>query len=282
MGTNGQSVAWQLANQTVYKWYRIKEDMNVALPGGLSVKKRSEILPLLNSLISLNSTLFFVENIALSDPPQDSSVVGLHAIKSGTSNITHIVDSDFKLDVERGIVMFPQCVYKLTGTTDDSNAVITGHAQADLNLLCAFHLRKASGELHSHVESVETDAPGGVGDKILFERDMFNWYAQHYYDGTTTIKSSRSGTELTAAHGKNMATAYAKQYTSGTRSDVQLVGIVNIKPSGRVHQVRWIVHPGLGSETHYSLDGEPHVAAPSAASRRHSEAIENLMGGGYV
>lgn len=277
MGTFGHKPAWLLASQTVYKWYRIKENLNISLPDGTQVSKRSDILPLRESLIAMNSTLFNVQNIALADPPHAGVVVGTYAIKSGTYNVTGNVDSLFVFDHERGVVQFPGYVYKLTGTTS-----VTGHAQADLNLLCSFYVRQPDGTLKSYVETVETKAPGGVGELVLTERDMFNWHAYFYYDGTTSVRSTRSGTELTSLHGKRLGATYAKQFTVGTRSDVQLVGVANISPNGRIRQVRWTIRPGLGSETVYSLDGEPATAAPQAKERRSAESLENLIGGGYV
>src|SRR5574343_695907 len=111
---------------------------------------------------------------------------------------------------------------------------------------------------------------------------MFNWHAYFYYDVTTSVRSTRSGTELTSLHGKRLGAAYANQFTVGTRSDVQLVGVSNISPNGRIRQVRWTIRPGLGSETVYSLDGEPATAAPQTRERRSAESLENLIGGGYV
>ncbi len=269
---------YNLAANTVYKWYRIKElrYTPLALPNGETIEEIDNILPLLPTLAAPTLTDLAIYR-RLADPEfgqrpyvwgsRADSFDGANWSEYGASSFTYPVTRDLDLDLERGLVRFNDFVF----STDDDGYF----AEPDLYLMASFHARPnrtsdyyrnsyqyavANGSPDAGVASVSRDDLYGVS---LFNQDGG-------YPNGGDIRDYFLGWET-----ERVANAYMNIYAAPQAAG-KWVGIMTYPVAGNIHQMRWVVN-GLETKTYGGKNIEDPVAAPLQKDRRIREMLSEEL-----
>jgi hypothetical protein len=182
-------------------------------------------------------------------------------------------DDEYDLDVTRGIVKLPYCVYKVIpdGETDE------GHQEpAELFLCCAFNAREEpmAGWWHYEGEyelDEDDEVVTGYGIVQVEEPCSFRCIIQTYNeDVASTVTDNEADCEEMA---EALAESYAQHFKSVPQMSMQWNGIYAIGVDGNVHVMRWTVGGGPGI-TWGGKNLEYRYMSPSYSERklRHEAA----------
>jgi hypothetical protein len=252
----------QLACDTVYRWYRVKEfsDKSLDLPvPEYTITTINDILPLLPDLADVSDDTAetpFVEGFFF-----NSDLKGINEEDSEFARF----DDEFELDTERGIVKFP---YPMFWVYPDE-AEDAGHqGPADLYLTAAFHARKdpISSRWHDdYKHEIDSQAEGRYGDAHVEHLDVFRCLIQRFNDLTKSdLIDSKEDTD---AQARALAEAHALIYSAIPTMSMQWNGIYPIDLDGNVHMLRWMVG-GKEGTTWGGKNLEYHYQTMSRSERR--------------
>lgn len=247
----------QLARDTVYRWYRIKEfsDGSLDLPvPEYTISDIQDILPLLPQLADVSDDTAetpFVEGYLF-----NSDLKGINEEAGDFARF----DDEFELDTERGIVKLPYAVFRV---------LETGHQDpAELFLTAAFYARKGptySRWLHEYSHEINKQSSTGFGDAQVEQLDMFRCLIQHYSDlSKTTLDDNRNDVNEQA---RMLAESHAKIYTALPTMSMQWNGLYPIDLDGNVHMLRWLVG-GKAATTWGGKNLEYHYQTMSRSEKR--------------
>jgi len=225
----------ELARQTVYRWYRIKEFAGdtLSLPADYSITTIEDILPLHTGLVDNDVANNYPQRPVLEGRFFNSDLTGLNEQEGEFSRF----DDEFEVDYEQGIVKLPYPVYKVK---DD------GHQEpAELFLTCSFCARKGptEGWWNKDVEWEIANSLGKEGDVVQVEQaDVFHFVVQEYnQDAPSTVTDNKS---VIDAMGESLAKSYAKHWENIPKMSMEWNGIITYPVTGNLHMMRWRVGGG--------------------------------------
>lgn len=247
----------ELARETVYRWYRIKEFAGA----GIKLPKREYGISSINDIVLLNEVVKKTSNEYPRRPYLEgrffnSDLTGLNEQEGEFS----YWDDEFELDLEQGIVKFPYPVFKVSD--------VGHHDPAELYLTCAFNARKnpTSGLWGRNVEYVMASSPGAEGNIVQVEEpDVFHYVIQEYTDDSPT--KVVENLNLINEQGDMLARSYAKHWEAIPQMSVQWNGIIPYPVTGNIHQMRWRIGGGA-PVTWGGKNVEYRYMSPSVNERR--------------
>lgn len=251
----------QLARDTVYRWYRVKNFAG----GGLdlpvneyTIDTIDDILPILDGLVVKTDNNYpqrpFLEGYFLNGDLQ-----GINEEEAGFSRW----DDAFVLDYQHGIVKLPYpAVY-----VEES-----GHqTEADLYLTCAFNARKdatAPHWEHEFAHPLPDRQDTGYGCAQVEQADMFRYVVQEYTEADPAGVDDNIG--FVDEQGGFLARSHACHYQAVPQMSMQWNGIIPYPVWGNVHHMRWRVGGGPGwTWGGKNLEYRYMAPAYSESKRRH-------------
>jgi hypothetical protein len=260
----------ELALQSVYRWYRAKEQAS----GGFDPPgSGGEGLDQIDQLFPLSSEL----NDSDTDPdgtvrPRPAYVEGLYWPRGDTDgNVAAVAKyaGDFELDEALGLVKFAEFVVRF----DDNKKFIP----ATLYLTCAYSMRLAPGGAYERYE-VERSLPGKKHQtqaRVLQRPEIVKQVTQRY-KGDTGLGQREDNEKDVAAQAKHYLDEAQREYQTAPATDVQYAGIVRIEPDGAIQQVTWHVGGGSEATTRASRNAEHSLYSPSYEEKRRIERADAI------
>lgn len=242
-----------LALTSVWRWYRVVAEGARLTGVPFPIRSTTQILPL---------HPWHVDTGGWRDggrTRRDAYVTGefwQQGDLPGTTDEDRRVNADFKLDLERGIVMFDYPVHDI-GTNGYPKAPV-------LKLHCVVNVRDADGETLRHV--IDRGVPGG--DRGVETVSVpWLWKAEG---------ASSSGPAEMLAEAGALAGMLAEARSPQTCEDMAYAGIQPIWPDGRIAQVMWQVGYGRAPMTRASTGVEFDWYSRSYSERRDRERVRDL------
>lgn len=272
-GVVASEEARKLALKTVYKWYRIKEQLG--RPGRLdppgfpgSVVRLDQLLPISDELVQTrpgpNGTQASRDAVVrgsfyetFRNPPSFQNTAG-----------DEVYNGSYTIDGERGIVVFDQPVYRYFSSG--------AYLPAVLLLECSYGVKhRESRQVFRH--GFERRLPGnvyGTGPQILRREEIVRTVRAEYdrldpmRARVTRVVDNLPEISLQADHYLNAAQS---EYQLSHSADMEYAGIIPINPDGAIQQVSWSVGPH-GATTRASRNSEFALYVPGYEERRRREA----------
>ncbi len=263
---DGQTLkARDLAINTVYKWYRVKELVSGGFrQPGLSVKDQAYDPTELSDLMPLRGHL--VEMVTQPDGSKKHKTAFVSGVfqKDGLSDTNTgegtLFDGSFSIDAARGIVQFGEPVFKL-GTTGAPEF-------ADLRLTCAHHTR-TNGIAFRHETRRKGRNSKHVGPLLLKHPEIQRTIINNYVGDThKTTSDNRTDVEKEAQY---YIDAAIDQLEPAETTDVQYEGLHAVEQDGAIQQVSWQCGNGQPATTRVSRNVEYSPFHPSYGERRRQE-----------
>ncbi len=256
-----------LAVETVYRWYRIKQqaDASTIVPGHSEAVKIFQVLPLLDRL---------AEAYVDADAEEFSKKPRVGGVRWDEGIAQDILtDSEdpftgsFSLDRERGIVQFSEAVFQRT-----SSSAGVPNSPADLWLEVAHHIQDADTRQALRHER-ERLMPGvALGTQVdVFRREEIVRVFRATYDSTGNVNGVEDNQADVDTEADYYLDARQAEFTNpGESIDVEYAGLLPISPDGAIQQVSWQVGPG-SAKTRASRNTEFDVVLPDYKQRRAVE-----------
>lgn len=277
-GRHGRQLyARDLAQNTVWRWYQVysQADNTLTVPGYPFPQPRTieQIFPLRDSLLEF----------ALDDngDPQvvPAYVEGVWA--GGAQDLANTAegtfyDGDFSIDKERGIVRFPEPMFKLgtfvdgTGTTDR-----TAMLPADLYLVTSYAVKKNDTGTFA-LSDWEKKYPGFPSGADIVRTPETQLRRVANYNGNKVAGVFEFPRE-NAARDELITKILAREatYTLEPSADIEYSGYEAIAPDGAIQQVTWNQTGGTAS-TRASRNREHRVDLASHDEKRRRQDTERL------
>lgn len=225
----------QLARDTVYRWFRVKEFAG----GGLdlpvdeyTISEIDDILPILPGLVTASENNYptrpFVDGYFF-----NSDLKGINEEEDAFARW----DDAFVLDYEHGIVKFPYPVYKVTSAG--------ARTIPELYLNCAFEARSdpMGGKWgYEYAYAIGQQLSVGAGYVQVDQADAFQYVVQNYADEEPT--DITENTTVVEEQGGFLARSFALHYEAVPQMSMQWNGIIPYPVCGNVHTMRWQVGGG--------------------------------------
>lgn len=253
-----------LAEETVFRWYRIVEPF--AVPKNDKTTKRADILPVNDTLIDEEED---DDGIKV---PLKAKVDGKFYDDSGlteSDGTTYVEIKDgWSLDTERGIVQFNSFKVRISATSGDVTP-------AAMRLTCSFNCRETVGKdlvRYIYNRPLALGIPN-TGAKIEKKDDLIPTVKEDY-DASGNVQQPPIDNLADLDQEINYyLDAMEAGLNPSSVSDGEYPGIRPIEPDGAIQQVSWEVVSGQGAKTRASRNSEHDVTVPSykeakAASRR--------------
>lgn len=272
--SNGQiDQAINLAKQTVWKWFRVKEQADASYPAQ-EFEKLWQILPLmegrLKSYDDLDATTQYLPPMITGDY-YDGNASGINtSAASGVGSATlksRGYRGKFEVDRETGIVKFDEPVYK----TSDANGIRV-FTEPELYLTIAIMFRSLTTRQPQRAVQTERlrGRSVGGGTRIILREDVREQEVIEYDDTTNRQTSFESNRQALLREAQFTLRAAAAEYVTTPTNDIQYAGLLAINPDGAIQQVTWNVGPE-GATTRASRNAEFNLAVPSYKERRRIE-----------
>lgn len=263
-----------LANETVFRWYRIKDEISVV--GYPQSKKLKDILPINDYLVDQDVDADGVET------PKKGKVDGVFwnddPGKVTDSTVRVEYKKPWSLDGERGIVQFGDFVVSLDATTGDVSP-------ANMYLTCSFSARDS--ENRQTVRYLyNRPVSGGIAGtkKKVIRRDEIIPTVKQNYDASgipTTIDKNTGEVDQEINYYLDAAeTAFVPSQAEAA----EYAGIEVISPDGAIQQITWEVFSGRGAITRISRNSEHDPATPSyeefrqkKTQKRAAEILKSIL-----
>ena len=264
-----------LAQETVWKWYRIVgpdlADDVLDPDGDFVTDKLRDILPIDDFLVDQET-----------DP--DGNLIPMKAFVEGSywemdpgktdpTNTTTTTykkyKGSFSIDRERGIVMFSDFVVKITGSE---------WVPAVLYLTCSFNARdKTTRQTIRYFRTRNpTNGIPDTGTQVIRRDEIIPTLKVTYNSSGAATGSTVNLTDIQDEADYHLDAAEAA-YQDIAAEDGEYAGIFPVSPDGAIQQVTWSVQAGEGggARTRASRNSEHNLKVPSyAESKRIREAKE--------
>lgn len=273
----------ELATETVYRWYRIKEfaglGKKLTLPDGTSLSHISNILPLHDTLVRAPRDKVWQLGRAGARPYVEGrffngDMTGLNeasSIELGTPPDAEwgFWDDESEIDYAQGIVKFPYPVVKLLSG---------GHQDpAELYLTCAFNARIRPTATWTHRKflwNMPTVPTTGVWAAQVDDPDVFGYAIQNYKEDKPS--GTVNNFALVDAQGAALAGSHACHFTNIPKMSMQWNGIIPYPVTGNVHVMRWKL--GGGEPTTWGGKNiEYRYLAPSYQERKIRHEASRML-----
>lgn len=257
--------AHQLAQQTVYKYYRIKKLAAGLTIGGVPFESLEQILPIFDTQVAE-----YVDEEDLSKIKKRPALVyGTRAdLYLGYQNRGPIADYwlDFHVDTERGVVVFADYVYKFNPGTGASPI---GISPGDMFLRTSVSIRHPENWAWMRYERFLLYPPPrwGTGFRILEHPEI----VLEHIDGT-----AQNQPECDQEADYWIAGA-DQDYLATLPQERTWQGLMTIPVDGAIRQVSWRVSNQGGAQTTAARNNEFSIKVPPYPMRR---IFDYLRGGG--
>jgi hypothetical protein len=242
----------QLALRSVFRTYQISRSDNVTLTGIEDTLTLQEILPLNNARLD---TTLNENGVEVRLPPL---VKGIHY--AGDPELTNTaanvdVATDWSLDVNRGIVVFSEPVFRIVNETQFEPATLTltvSHAATDPELRMPYS------------EFFVVPVPGAhqSAGTLVLRRPELN---RQYNGGSDNFD------EL-AQEAAYYLQAELRKYQTELSEVLTTPGIVGVEPDGAIQQISWSCGSQEPALTTISRNNERDPYTPSYESRQQTLA----------
>lgn len=271
----------EMARETVYKWYRVKEQWNgeIALPGTAdSGSSQQEEIMAIEDILPLLPTLVMPQSRTDTNPeeyenwPPDRPVVEGYFYNNDLTGYEERMgdyarwDDAFDLDLERGIVKFDQYVYEVN---EEGYPVA-----AELYLEAAYHARASVEYPHWYWYY---DVPTGYGNSDagvaqVPREDLWKYVVAKYEPKSKNYTGIATNQSLINEIGQQQCESFNRHFTNLPRADMQWAGILPYSCDGGIHQMRWYVD-GTSVYTWGSRNSEMCWLGPVHKVRRIYEEV---------
>ena len=262
-----------LAQETVWKWYRIvgpdlPDDVNDP-DGDFVTDKLRDILPIDDFLVDMET-----------DPdgnliPMKAYVEGSYwEMDPGKTDPTNTTTTTYKkykgsfsIDRERGIVQFSDFVVKISGNE---------WVPASLYLVCSFNARDKTTRqtVRYFRERSLPDGISGTGKQVIRRDEIIPTLKVTYNSSGAATGSTVNLTDIQTEADYHLDAQEAAYQTVET-DDGEQFAIYEVSPDGAIQQVQWSVVINQGAKTRASRNTEHNWKVPSyEESKRIREAKE--------
>ncbi len=257
--------ARQLAQKTVFRWYRITDldpadpTQFLALPDYGTLTNYQLLLPLEEGLL----TTYLDERG--NKKTEEAWILGIFWDGGlGYANTLKFITEDFSIGREEGIVEFSRAIFQYTAA---------GPVAADLLLRIAFSIRDpvSLAYLRATRTAVYPSGNWGTGARIL-KRDEIARTVSVTYDAAFNVVGSVTNDAVVDTQATYYLLAADLEYQTPTPQEVTYAGLKPISPDGAIQQVAWTVGPN-GATTTASRNNEFSTTTPSYKERRLTEYL---------
>ena len=282
----------RLKNATVFKWYRIKEEaasgiLNVPGYTGYDIGNPTASTPLLGlwQLLPIQEELvqtYFDRNAISSSVgsaddkgvvrPQAAYLEGVwysEAHSSANQPAFTLLDVDFTIDAEKGIVKLAEPVYRYEAATTQ---------QAILYLTCVVQVTEQASRVPWTYFYARTKAPPlyGTGARILRHPELQSYYVAQY-DASNALIGVLDNFATIDAQATLILDAIEQEYAAVSTADVEYAGLVDLALDGARQQITWKTGRQLAT-TRVTLNSEHDPFVPAYDERE--KRIVNAKGFG--
>lgn len=244
----------ELAEETVFRWYRIREEITVV--GNSKTTSRRDILPVRGNLVDEEAD---DEGVMV---PKKAVVDGKfyddHALSAIDSTKFIEVKDGWTLDEKRGIVQFQNFKVLIDDTTGETTP-------AEMRLLCSFTCRET--ESQSEVKYIyNRPLSRGVpntGALIQKKDELTPTVKEQYNTSGSVIQPPVNNLQKLDSEINYYLDAMEAGLNPSAVDDGEYPGIRGIEPNGAILQVGWEVVSGQGAKTRASYNTEHDVTVPT-------------------
>lgn len=266
----------KLAQDTVYRWYRVKRTMPAEFsavfnssdyllpPSGSASHRLVDYLPFVPKLVYSDETT--------SGKNKGFLVWGEYQTKRTDENTTAsgndvlwdwpLVEREADLDCENGIVKFNAPVVKRSSVNKQSPAIL---------YLCAT-LRGYRRKFEATVDENKYGTETVKRDDLVYQLETFNQPGEATY-------SASPNAEILASNIGDYIALLASRYDTDSTGEIEVCGIVSMTTlnlSGLIQQITWAVDQG-GARTTYSLNREHNFSVPPRSERDFFSRMKRLL-----
>lgn len=191
-----------LAFETVFRWYRIKEQVT----GGLSIPG-SLVVPLsIRDIVLTDKLAQYSIDVNGNVSTLDAYVQGTFWLRGDTgvnSPVFSYHGGHFTVDADNYLIRFDDPVYKMGSC---------GPEKPDLYLTTSYYVKKSTGALNGYSKSQSVGGDDGFDDVILPE--LFNSHIVNYTDDKGAVSTIADRTAILDAEANNYLLLRANKYTN--------------------------------------------------------------------
>jgi len=271
----------ELAQKSVFKWYRIKVPFVIKWKdgSGMLIETRDRILPIEDVQIEKD-----IDNNR--HVPRPAWVYGLFEPELDTTDNSD-KDSDtpdgdifnkpdglyhgsFSIDKERGFVQFAEPIYRYA---EDASGNLT-YKEAVLYLRVTFSIRDEDTRAwERHLKKRDMPAPlSGTKPRYITRDDVTVEFI--FEKGTSPPTDNLEDVQSAAEHYLDAAQA---EYQFDAPASVTYAGFLPIPPDGAIRQVGWSVDGQGFARTRASRNREELMYVPSFKERRRLEKLRDAL-----
>lgn len=256
LGGSSDQEARSLAQETVWKWYRIISpefpESVYDMDGDVVTNKLRDIIPIDDFLVDNDID---PDNNAI---PQKAKIDGVYwagAPAKHTTNTYGAFQGSWSLDRDRGIVMFSDFVLLIDGDK---------WKPAELYLTCSFTARDEDTRQTVRYFRQRTLANGipGTGRKVIRRDEIVPTIKVNYDSSGTPIGYTKNTTSIQNEADYQLDAAQIA-YEDVTTQEGEYIGIFDISPDGAIQQVSWEVRVNDSAKTRASMNSEHNLKVPS-------------------
>ncbi len=260
--------ARELARETVFRWYRIKQPFTLPGVDAIKVKDIENVLPIEDRQARTAKFMDKKERLPAwvygkYCPGQETTQNNVEAIVGDLTRFPQTLYTlGFSIDAELGIVKFSNAVWRFV---DAPRIVGSLYKPAELFLRTAVGFRDAEGGwLHKEIER-KTGARTGVEPEYITRDDV----------SFMTWKTDAGAVETNEKEYKEQAKHYldakVDEYKVDDPSTATYVGFVDIGLDGAIQQVTWTLDSSGKATTRASRNREEILTTPTYEQRRFLE-----------
>jgi hypothetical protein len=232
---NFPSVNDDPAFDSVWKWYRVSgigsDGVWAVLGSTVPVLWLKQLLPFYVDLIDTALDLDGVKRPLLPYVDGDYWAYGDGPANTADDRYT----GPFKLQHDRGVVVFPWPVFKLTTAQKPE--------EADVKLMASFNVRTVSGALEKMFRFVNVGGP--AGQLVLHHPEIF-----------PAVTPSRNTFAEAIAEADAYLAMFQRKFQGEWAQEREYAGFMAYSPDGNIAQVRWSCAATRYALTHVGFRGE--------------------------
>ena len=285
-----------LAEASVYRWYRIKEQAHN--PGSDDLRppdypgeplNRIQQIILTDQLVERQTLLATGEAPDARNPPALTKLVprpayvegefvvfpdgpmGKQATMDGrTVSYPFRVNTTWQLDAQRCMAVFSSPLFR-PGSTTASGA--NGTREAEIYLTCAYSLVTTETLMPDryNIERAVPDGIPGSGTRIIF-RPEIQLKERTIYGTDFSVQRVESNIVQCDEEANHYIDAALREYEANTTGIGEYVGLEKIEPDGTILQVTWRID-GSGTFTQAGYNQEANPYSPSYREKRRLQEI---------
>lgn len=256
--------AQQLATQTVYRWYRVKEQAE----GGFTLPGTAETLTSIDQMLPLNSGRLEKDLVTGEYRPKSPVVRGTFYGEDtdGANEVDEIYTGQFSVDTARGIVQFSAPVFK-------NNTGTNKWEPAELYLDISYSARNNSGQVIRQGVSRTLTDPSTDTEPQLIRQEEIERTIIAAYSAIATRDPGNDEDNVTDV--LDEAGYYLDNIEDAMEANSaghgSYAGLKNIELDGKIRQVSWSIGGGQATITEASRNNAANPYAPSYDQLRRAE-----------